>query len=135
MLTQLWWHWITARIVLKKKKEINKVLPKRKRANKITYTTINNLVEGQDFELKMIMVNQSLIEATVTIWYKKPDGSLTINVAPTSIDAVTNTITFKIHNTESIRGIWIIWVKIINKVDKVYFSRPRIALVFNERLI
>jgi hypothetical protein len=94
---------------------------------------MSNPVAGQDYTINMT-VNDDLTGATVTIEYRKPDGTIVTDVEPTSVDEETSIISYKIEDTVSVYGQWKLTAKIINTSGDIRYINPPVIVFFDEKL-
>ena len=97
---------------------------------------MGNPAEGQDYTVNMTVPDTiSLVGATVTIEYIKPDKSFTEGVTPTNVDTTNNIISYKIEDTDSVAGLWEIGAKIIESSGDVSFINPKVLVRFDRRSV
>jgi hypothetical protein len=94
---------------------------------------MSNPVAGQDYTVSMA-TTESLVDATVTIEYRKPDLSLVVDVEPTNVDTDNNVITYKMPNTLTTHGTWRIGAKIVFANDDIGYVNPAVVVYFENKL-
>ena len=93
---------------------------------------MSNPVEGSDYTV-ILQADESLMGATVTILYRKPDGTKIMDVTPTNVDTIENRISYKISGDISTEGIWAIQAKVVNASGDVSYTKP-VAVKFEREL-
>lgn len=92
---------------------------------------MSNPVVGQDFEVNMV-TSESLVGATVTLKYVKPDGVCVTGITPTNIDTGTGTITYELLSAATdIAGKWRFNADIIFSSGKKSTSNPATEVTFD----
>jgi len=94
---------------------------------------MSNPVEGSDYTI-ILQADESLVGATVTILYRKPDGTKVEDVTPTNVDTGTNEISYKIESTDSVEGIWAIQAKVVNSSGYISYTKPVATVTFDREL-
>lgn len=87
---------------------------------------------GQDFTV-VFNSPETLVGATVTIEYKKPDRTIETNVTPTNVDTAIDQISYKIPKEDSVAGKWLVVAKIINAAGDVSWTKPPESVNFVDR--
>jgi len=93
---------------------------------------MSNPVAGQDF-IQGFETTESLVGATVTVEYKKPNGEKTRDVVPTSVDTDTGIVTYLIPSTLSTYGMWLFQIKVVNSAGKISWSNPATKVFFDTK--
>jgi hypothetical protein len=84
---------------------------------------MSNPIEGQDFDVKM-QAPEELDGATVVLWYRTPNETLTEDVTPTDVNTTTNIITYRIDDAVAVKGTWIFGGKITNTDSDIVKIHP-----------
>ena len=92
-----------------------------------------NPVAGSDFTQEF-ETTEDLVNATVTIEYKKPNGTRVVDQDPTSVNTSTGIITYLLPNTITTYGKWFLQVKIVNLAGEITWSNPATKVFFDNKI-
>jgi hypothetical protein len=97
---------------------------------------MSNPVAGADYTIHMI-TDVDLTGATVTIEYRKPDGSEQTGITPTNVNVSTGTISYRITKTLSANsdGEWKVTAKIVDAQGDTSFVNPSVSIIFDRKYL
>jgi len=93
---------------------------------------MSNPVAGQDFIVNMV-TTEDLTNATVTIEYKTPNGTVVTGVTPTSVNVSAGIISYLLQDSITVNGIWFVGAKIVDASGNISFVNPPLTIKFENK--